>query len=91
MDIRVLALLLFLTHAVLAQQSAPILPDPDLAPAGCSMLQSKIFALKDTPEKCAMYRFRASNAGKLLNLVLQKLIGYDSIVVLAICPKSWSG
>ena len=35
MYIRVLALFLFLTHVVLAQQSAPILPDPDLlSPVG---------------------------------------------------------
>jgi hypothetical protein len=32
MYVRALAILLFLTHVVLAQQSSPILPDPDLTP-----------------------------------------------------------
>ena len=56
MYIRSLGLLLFLTRVLLAQEPTPILPDANMTPGDTLMLQLKIFAATDTPEKCAMYR-----------------------------------
>jgi hypothetical protein len=53
MSIRVLAFLLFLAQAVLAQQPTPILPDPKLTPGDTfDVTAQDVCAFPATPRRC---------------------------------------
>src|SRR5271166_4354158 len=58
--LRAFAFLLFLTQVVLAQQPAPILPDPKLTPGDNFDVTAQDVCNPRMPEMCAMFRRKRS-------------------------------
>jgi hypothetical protein len=78
--LRAFAFLLFLTQVVLAQQPAPILPDPKLTPGDNFDVTAQDVCNPRMPKMCAMFRrkrsgkFTGNTASHLMEQAITRLI-----------------